>query len=366
MINNLLIQADKKVLVAGEASEAKTGSIHGIIRLDALGDIDQLFNPPHVGLNDTVTAIIQDDNGRIIIAGTYMSATSSTKNYIVGLNQDGSPGDWFESEFPDGSILALLRQHDGKLIAGGRFNNLKDSKQHGLTRLTSGNEYDSTFQTQFHDGSWVLALNQQSDGKILAGGNFCHGLEPNIQKNLARFNSDGSADPSFTHELDDWVFSVLEQANGQILVGGLFKHIDDTERKYIARLNADGSLDTSFNPDLGAIGWVYSIAQQPDGRIIIGGEFTSVDGVERNHIARLNVDGSLDDYFDPGEGTNASVKVVKMQDDGRILIGGEFDRYNDEPRQHIAKVNEDGSLDLGFGASQERDLNEHEDKFEMQ
>lgn len=366
MINNLLIQADKKVLVAGELSKMNKSSNHGINRIDALGDIDEQFNSPRIGFNDTVTAIIQDHDGRIIIAGTYMSPTSNTKSYIVGLNQDGTVGDWFKSEFPDGSIHALLRLGDGKLLAGGQFNNLKGSLQHGLTRLTCDNDYDGTFKTEFHDRSSVLALNEQADGKILVGGNFQHGLAPNTQTNLVRLNTDGSNDSNFNHQVDDWVFSVLEQENGQVLIGGVFKQIDNKQRKYIARFNADGSLDNSFNPDLGEIGWVYSIALQADGRIVIGGEFTSVNGVERNHVARLNVDGSLDDYFDIGEGANASVKVVKMQDDGRILIGGEFTKFNDEPRHHIAKVNEDGSLDLGFGDSLDIEGDEEEDKFEMQ
>ncbi|MFT5136895.1 MAG: putative delta-60 repeat protein [Arenicella sp.] len=351
MIKDFVVQEDKKNLIAGELSDMSMKSIHGILRLDAYGDIDPQFNPPHFGFNDTVTAMIQDDNGRIIIAGTYTSPTSSTQNYIVGLNEDGSSGDWFKPAFPNGSILTMLRQRDGRLLAGGRLNDLKGSKQNGLTRLTSDNEYDDTFTTQFNSLSWVLALNQQQDGKILVGGNFINELEPDTRQNLTRLNADGSTDPSFVQKLDGWVFCVLEEANGQILIGGYFKHIDNRDHKYMARLNADGSLDESFKPDLGELGWVYSFDQQSDGRIVIGGEFTSVDGIERNYVARLNMDGSLDEYFDPGAGTDASVKIVKIEDNGKIILGGEFNHYNNQPRKYIAKVNEDGSLDLGFGDS---------------
>jgi hypothetical protein len=72
MIKDFVVQEDKKNLLAGELSDMNTSSIHSIIRVDALGDIDQQFSPPYIGLNDTVTAIIQDNNGRLIIAGTYM------------------------------------------------------------------------------------------------------------------------------------------------------------------------------------------------------------------------------------------------------------------------------------------------------
>ncbi|WP_198973221.1 delta-60 repeat domain-containing protein, partial [Xylophilus sp. ASV27] len=69
-------------------------------------------------------------------------------------------------------------------------------------------------------------------------------------------------------------------------------------RNYLARLNADGSLDTGFNP--GANSTVYSLAVQPDGKVLVGGAFNQLGGQRRNGLARLNADGSLDTGFDPG------------------------------------------------------------------
>jgi hypothetical protein len=73
MIKDFVVQEDKKKLLAGELSDMNVRSIHGILRLDTYGDIDPQFSPPHFGSNDTVTAMIQDDNGRIIIVGNYRS-----------------------------------------------------------------------------------------------------------------------------------------------------------------------------------------------------------------------------------------------------------------------------------------------------
>jgi uncharacterized delta-60 repeat protein len=356
MINDLLFQADGKILVSGELSKIENMSIHGVTRIDALGWPDDTFTPPVVGSNDTVTAIVQHDNGKIIVGGTYLSETGTIKSYLEGLDADGTASDWFTSERPDGHILSLLEQQDGKLLVGGGFSDLKGSKQNALARLTPDFDYDSSFKTRFHAGSLIHCLAQQSDGKILAGGNFSHGSKSELNKNLIRFNPDGSVDDSFIHVVDDWVFAIFQQPNGQIVIGGVFKNINGVERKYLARLNDDGSLDESFVPDMGLIGWVYAMALQTDGRILIGGEFTSINGVDRNHIARVNVDGSLDDYFNPGLAANESVKVIKLQEDGRILIGGEFTSYDDKPRRHIAKINEDGSLDRGFGEIDDIDL----------
>jgi uncharacterized delta-60 repeat protein len=83
-------------------------------------------------------------------------------------------------------------------------------------------------------------------------------------------------------------------------------------------------------------------------KIIIAGGFTSFNGYLRNSIARLLPDGSLDTSFAPGSGANAPIWGMALQSDGRIVIAGEFTKFNDKPRAHIARLNADGSLDMTF------------------
>ncbi|MBX2917240.1 MAG: hypothetical protein KF856_18375 [Cyclobacteriaceae bacterium] len=144
------------------------------------------------------------------------------------------------------------------------------------------------------------------------------------------------------------VSSIVVQTDGKILIGGYFTTYNGVSRNYIARLNTDGSIDNSFNPGSGANCLINAIALQSDGKIIIGGCFTSYNGTSRNRIARLNVDGSLDTSFNPGNGTNAYVKTIAIQTDGKILIGGGFSEYNLVARNNIARLNSDGSLDTSF------------------
>ena len=61
---------------------------------------------------------------------------------------------------------------------------------------------------------------------------------------------------------------------------------------------------------------------QPDGKVLIGGDFTRVLGVARNFIARLNHDGTLDTAFDPN--ASSTVSSIAVQADGKILVGGAF------------------------------------------
>ena len=121
------------------------------------------------------------------------------------------------------------------------------------------------------------------------------------------------------------------QPDGKILVGGSFTMLGGggtgtTPRNRIGRLNADGSLDTSFNPGANGVG--LAVAVQPDGKILVGGYFTMLGGggtgtTPRNRIGRLNADGSLDTHFNPGRELTVSSPLA-VQPDGKILVGGDF------------------------------------------
>jgi uncharacterized delta-60 repeat protein len=126
-----------------------------------------------------------------------------------------------------------------------------------------------------------------------------------------------SAFDGFDPNADGPVNSIALQPDGKILVGGDFSTIGGTERIGIARLNTDGTLDTTFNPD--AYDSVSSIAVQADGKILVGGNFTTLYGAPRDNLARLNTDGTLDITFNSN--TNGSVWYIALQPDGKILVG---------------------------------------------
>ena len=96
--------------------------------------------------------------------------------------------------------------------------------------------------------------------------------------------------------------------------------------------------DPSFDPGTGANNPVFTFSIQPDNKILIGGDFTTFDNTPRNRIARLNADGSLDTSFDPGSGANDWVFAFSIQPDGKILIAGNFTTFNGTPRNGIARL----------------------------
>jgi uncharacterized delta-60 repeat protein len=236
-------------------------------------------------------------------------------------------------------VRSTVLQPDGKILIGGSFTAYNGTTRNSIARLNADGSLDASFNPGTGANDWVHSIALQPDGKILIGGKFT-AYNGTTRNRIARLNTDGSLDASFNPGTgaDHWVNSIALQPDGKILIGGEFTAYNGTTSNYIARLNTDGSLDASFNPRTGADHWVNSIALQPDGKILIGGYFDTYNGTTRNRIARLNTDGSLDASFNPGTGANDGVRSIALQPDGKILIGGLFTAYNGTGRNRVARI----------------------------
>ena len=179
----------------------------------------------------------------------------------------------------------------------------------------------------------------QPDGKIVVAGDFTHlgGAERN---RIGRLNSDGSLDATFDPNLNNSVYTLALQADGKILLGGTFTTIglDETDCKRIGRLNADGTLDTSFAVPGGVNMSVRSIAIQADGKIIIGGAFTKIGDLNKPFIVRLNSDGSLDTDYDTAPGANDTIHSLVLQPDGKTVVGGNFTLLTGDLRCRLGRL----------------------------
>ena len=195
----------------------------------------------------------------------------------------------------------------------------------------------------------VYSIAQQTDHKLLIGGLFTsvHGVTLN---GIARLHSDGRIDSTFDTGTgaNGIVYAIAIQDDGKILIGGNFSSVNGFTRNNIARLHADGSVDQTFDTGTGANDIVLALALQADGKVLIGGFFTEVRGNTRNRIARLNADSSVDQTFTTGSGANDSVYALAIQDDGKVLIGGFFTVVRGNTRNRIARLNADSSVDQTF------------------
>jgi uncharacterized delta-60 repeat protein len=354
--------SDGKVLAGGLFTNIGGQPRNRIARLNAVfGAADMSFDP---NANDVVRVITLQADGRILVGGQFNGATSiggQTRNYIARLNASTGAADSFDPNAND-VVRAIAVQADGNILAGGLFTTIGGQTRNRIARLTTGTGTADSFDSNAN--SEVLAIVVQGDGKILVGGQFsgANSIGGQARNYVARLDPIAGAADSFDPNASDVVRAVAEQSDRKILVAGVFNTLAPNAgapvmRNRIARLETDGRLDRTLNLSLVGAGVpsVSATAVQPDGKILIGGNFTSVLGVTRNRIARLNADGTLDTAFNPN--ANSFVLTIAVQADGKILAGGLFTGIGGETRNHIAR------LDAVTGAADSFDPNANDDVY---
>ena len=348
-IRAVALQPDGKIIIAGEVTQ--------LYRLDSNGNTENDFNRSS-GANAAIHDIEVQQNGQIYIAGDFAFYNTIYCPGVARLYPNGNIDTTFLSGIPDETkIYKLAVQPDGKIIAGG----INYGSDNNLFRLNIDGSIDTSFITS-GTSSAILAITLQPDGKILIGGTF-NTVNGNLQKCIARLNSDGSSDTVFNNNApaittvltgEDGIHAIGLQPDNKIIIGGRCS----IEGKSNARLNADGSLDTTFVfQQSWASGGVNSFAFQPDGKIIVGGDFQFyVNGGGSTYyrdIARLNYDGSLDTTFFVNAmeyNLKGVYDLTYLQSSGKIIIAGNFEsvvNFN-QPQYNIAMLNEDGTLDSTF------------------
>jgi hypothetical protein len=139
------------------------------------------------------------------------------------------------------------------------------------------------------------------------------------------------------------ITAIAIQSDGKIIIGDWFTSYNGSPVNRIARIHVDGSIDNTFNPSSGPNASISALAIQIDGKIVIGGGFVTYNGTNRKGIARVNFDGSLDNSFNPGAGVS-NITTMAIQPDGKILIGGLFNTYDQTRRNGLARILGDGTL----------------------
>ncbi|HYW72610.1 MAG TPA: Ig-like domain-containing protein, partial [Pyrinomonadaceae bacterium] len=360
----IAVQPDGAIVIGGDfASFAPGGgppvARNHVARLSPSGGVDPQFDPK---ANQSVSSLALQPDGRILIGGRFTAlapngGASVARNYLARLNVDGSLDGPFNPN-PNNILGSIALQLDGRILIGGEFSALTPNggalvSRSYLARLNDDGTVDTTFAAAGPNG-FVRTIALQPDGRILIGGGFVtFGPGFTFHKYMARLNVDGSLDPSVDPASNDQVFTIAVQADGKILAGGPFagpNAFKGQTRNRIARLERDGRLDQTLNINA-AGGSVRATLVQADGKIVIGGNFTSIQGVGRNGLARLNTDGTLDTPFNPN--INGSVLSLALQPDGKIIVGGGFSALAPNggasvTRNNIARLNSDGTVDPAF------------------
>jgi uncharacterized delta-60 repeat protein len=351
-------KVSQSAIVGGRFSTFTGTSQSGIVKLTSTGARDTTFViGTGFSLFGGVIPVIQSD-GKIVCGGGFTTYSGVSQNYITRLNSNGSR----DTSFVIGtgfnqSVTSIAIQSDGKILAGGDFTTYSGVSQNYITRLNSDGSRDTSFVIGTGFSSTVQSLAIQSDGKILAGGAFTQ-YSGTAQNRITRLNSNGSRDTSFVigTGFNQSVSSLVIQSDGKIVCGGQFTAYSGTAQNRITRLNSNGSRDTTFNIGTGFSSTVLSLAIQSDGKILAGGAFTQYSGTAQNRITRLNSDGSRDTTFNIGTGFDGTVYSLAIQSDGKILVSGDFFDYSGTSQGKITRLNTDGSIDTTFSVGTGLDL----------
>ena len=211
---------------------------------------------------------------------------------------------------------------------------------------------DTSFPQTGGPGDEVTSLALQPDGKILAGGAFTT-YNGTAAPGLVRLNADGTRDAWFNQTgtgLNSVVNALALQPDGKILVGGAFTTYNGAAAPKLIRLNADGTRDATFaQTGTGLSNDVHALALQPDGKILAGGYFLNYNGAPAQRMIRLNANGTRDASFTlTGAGLNGVVETIALQPDGKIMAGGYFSTYDGTQVHQLVRLNADGTRDLTF------------------
>ena len=345
-VNVVVPTGDGKMYVGGSFTTVRGALRNFIARLNSDGTVDETFNPG-IGPNYDVYSIAVQGDGKVLIGGNFSYVNGIEHSGIARLNNDGSPDTSFNSSTgATYAVYSIALQPDGKVLIGGDFFSYNGTDRNRIARLNSNGSLDVSFNPGTGADALVQTVALQADGKVLIGGGFTT-FNGTARSYLARLNSNGSLDTAFNpgSGLNNGVGKIVVQGDGKALICGGFTSYNGSARRGIVRINGDGSLDTSFTPGTGANSYVYSLALQPDGKVLMAGAFTSINGTGRKGVARINSNGSLDTTFNPGTGADSYVYCIAWQADGKVLIGGIFSDYNGSGRARLARLNSDGGLD---------------------
>ena len=319
--------------VCGPISSAATNSLTGLVDSSYHPDLGDGFVSKMLALPD----------GKLIIHGNFTQVNGTARTNLARLNADGSLDASFnagETGVPAFLIYSIVPAPNGRLMLTGPFTIFASVPANNVVRLNQDGSVDSTFNVRSAPISasgaptTVFALAFQGDGKMIIGGAFSR-LGRTPAQSVARLLSDGSVDATFdsSHAPAYAVYSVAIQPDGKILAGGL---------DHVFRLNADGSVDQTFanasRPDGGA----HNLIALPDGRSLLAGFSSySVNGTN-SAVIRLNADGSLDSTFAPFE-QGENFFLLRDQKERILLSGSSHDEYG-----YIVRLKPDGTRDLSF------------------
>ena len=335
-VSDILPINNNKIIIAGLFTQYNSASTPYLACLNQNGTIDTAFNRTGNGFDLPVYALARSKNNKILAGGQFFIYNGFASQYLIQLNLNGSRDTTFTPSDLAAGVNCLQTDKNGRIYAGGSF---------GVARLLETGAADSTFNAVAASSNLSGPVNKikilPNDNFLLASGYYDEYIRYWVaQKNIFMRTTEGNDVASFNYIIPDnaeEVYQMETTVGGKLLVAqNIF---DRMYRSFgvaaiyhsalptfkINRYNSDGSVDYTFNTNSlakGANKVIRAAAQQTDGKTIVGGSFYYFNGQRVNRLMRLNVDGTIDNTFQVGDGPDKPVMDIAIQADGKILLSG--------------------------------------------
>ncbi len=352
-VRTLGLQSDGKVLVGGDFTKFDGLVLPRLARLHADGFVDNSFNPGR-GFDGSVLAVTEEHDGRIFVGGTFSNLDGAAQPFLARLEPDGTRSTGFNPA-PNGVVRALATGATGApdyVYAGGEFSRIGGLAVGGVARFTSAGALDASFAPAPESGRVVQALAVQAGSEgdlVLVGGTFANWLGTG-NRHLVRLLPDGSPDPAWSPGFspDGPVRALARAADGTVYMAGAFASVAGIPRAGLARLLASGAVDASFDPGPGGTGPVLALGPQTESRVIVAGTFDQYQEATAGRFLRLLASGTGDAAFFRGTGADDAIRAVVVQPDGAVVLGGDFTSINGRPRLRVARLHAEEKFLDGF------------------
>lgn len=404
-ITGIVIQSDGNLVVVGGFTSVQGFSYGRIARLTTTGGVDLTFTTG-TGFDNYMKSIsISAVTGKFAVTGGFTSYNSVSKSNIAVLNSDGS----LDSTFTAGtgiSGITVTTAWDStqKIVISGSFSTYNGTAKNGIARLNSDGSLDTTFAGSGVNSNILIGHQIFPDDSVLLVGVFSTYNGTAAQK-IVKITNTGTIDSSFVTGMgfDGQVNNAIIQADSKVYVKGSFTSYNGTTALGAVRINPDGSIDTTYisstqkdgkkalmladdtyvhydfynspgssiqnasqilrmtaagakdttfiNSGTGFDGEVMSVKLQTDGKILVGGSFTTRDGFSNPRLMRLNSDGTKDTTFAIGTGFDGTVTDMAIQSDGKIIVGGYFSTFNGNARRGLVRLTSTGAFDSTYNVN---------------
>lgn len=302
------------------------------------------------GASHAVRNLHVDVSDRIYVTGEFTSFNGMPALRTVRLLPTGATDPtWLGSQTTgvDGPVRGSALQSNKRLLIGGLFDNIQGVARKNLARLDSNGALDPTFQVGTGANNEITGISE-ANGRIGITG-YLSQYNGTPVPTYAVLTSSGALVPAFTYpSVTPLSRCILIRANHQVYLGGSFSSFGGAAAGRLVRLHGNGTLDTSFHTSVGFNGPVEVLLEQPDGKLLVGGSFTTYNGQPAVRIARLLANGNLDPTFGPGTGASSTVRALALDVQGRIVVGGQFTTFNGVSQPFVVRLMPNGAPDPAF------------------